>query len=143
MSDCPVSDGRQPDDPAAGAARTVLLVDDDPLVRNLTERVLRRAGWQTLSAASAAEALAILDRDRCGLMISDVSMPGMDGLALSESARARCPDLPVILTSGYPRVPEGAAGGPVLFLSKPYASADLLRLVVKAARRGTEAMERT
>ena len=118
-----------------GEPGTVLLVEDDLLVRQMTERVLHRAGWTVLCAASAEAALEILRQSRCDLMISDVTMPGMDGIALTRLARARRPELPVILTSGYQR-PDGSfefESGTVGFLTKPYGQADLLAAVADAS----------
>lgn len=115
---------------------TVLLVEDDPLVRRVAERVLRRAGWTVLLADSAEEALEVLRQSSCDLMISDVAMPGMDGVALTRLALARQPGLPVILTSGYerPDVMSGIAVGTVDFLTKPYDQADLLAAVARNVR---------
>ena len=69
-------------------------------------------------------------------MISDVAMPGMDGVALTRLALARQPGLPVILTSGYerPDVMSGIAVGTVDFLTKPYDQADLLAAVARNLR---------
>ena len=109
-------------------SRTVLLVDDDPLVLRVAERVLRRAGWTVLTAGSAEDALEILNGAPCDLLISDVAMPGMDGVALARLALAHRPELPVILTSGYERGAndETFPGANVTFLTKPYGQEELL-----------------
>ena len=89
-----------PASPAA-AGLLVLVEDEDPL-RRLAERVLTRAGHTVLPADSAEAALARLEAaPRPALLVSDVAMPGMDGVALARALRQRWPDLPVVLVSGY------------------------------------------
>jgi two-component system cell cycle sensor histidine kinase/response regulator CckA len=112
--------------PAAG---TVVLVEDEDALRRLAERVLARAGHAVLPADSAEAALALLEAAaRPAILVSDVAMPGMDGVALARSLRSRWPDLPVLLLSGYAEAALGAdlAGEGFHFLAKPYAPAELL-----------------
>jgi len=106
------------------------------LVRRVMERALHRAGWDVLRAGSAEEALEILEVSACDLMISDVLMPGMDGMALARLVLARWPALPVILTSGYahPAAEEGFGLGNVVFLLKPYGHDDLLGAIERVAK---------
>jgi two-component system cell cycle sensor histidine kinase/response regulator CckA len=120
-----------------GAAdRSVLLVDDDPLVRRVAERALARAGWTVRCAGTGEDALEILLRTPCDLMISDIAMPGMDGVALARLALARQPGLPIILTSGYERTAEQDGGEitSVAFLAKPYDQHELLATVEQITR---------
>jgi two-component system cell cycle sensor histidine kinase/response regulator CckA len=114
----------------AHAIRNVLLVDDEPAVRQVTARALKRQGWTVLEADSAEAALALLDDDpKIGLtaLVSDVVMPGRDGAALVDDIQARYPGLPAILVSGYAEAmlaERGThAGG---FLGKPYSPKTLL-----------------
>jgi two-component system, cell cycle sensor histidine kinase and response regulator CckA len=120
---------------SAGAAGIVLLVEDDLLVRQIAERVLHRAGWTVLCAASAEDALEVFQNSPCDLMISDVAMPGMDGIALARQIWVSRPDLPVVLTSGYerPAIEDGYGSRNFVFLTKPYDQADLLNAVVRVA----------
>jgi CheY-like chemotaxis protein len=113
----------------------VLLVEDDILVRGVAELALRRAGWIVLCADSAEDALEVLKESKCDLMISDISMPGMDGVALTRLVLARQPGLPVILTSGYQRTAaDDAPGfGKVAFLTKPYGQAELHATIARIA----------
>ncbi len=113
---------------------TVLLVEDDPLVRQIAERVLRRAGWLVHCADSAEAALDILDRSLCDLMISDVALPGMDGLALARRARTGQPAMPIILTSGYEHTlaDDDFETGDLAYLAKPYSQEDLLEALDRA-----------
>ena len=118
------------------AGRGVLLVDDDPLVRQVAERALHRAGWTVRCANSGEAALEILRQSACDLMISDIAMPGMDGVMLARLALALQPGLPIILTSGYERTAEHDGGEitSVAFLAKPYGQAELLATVARIAR---------
>jgi two-component system cell cycle sensor histidine kinase/response regulator CckA len=114
----------------------VLLVDDDRLVRQFTERMLRRAGWIVLAVSSAAAALDLLAGSDCDLMVSDVSMPDMDGFTLTRLVLDRRPDFPIILTSGYEgrEAAERFGTSNVVFLSKPFQQADLLAAVTQITR---------
>jgi two-component system cell cycle sensor histidine kinase/response regulator CckA len=117
-----------PIDPPAGAP--VLLVEDEAPLLKLAERALRRAGFDVMSAASAEDALDLLDQGgpRPIALVSDVVMPGMDGLALAARLRERDPDLPVLLVSGYAEVALGRdlAAERLKLLPKPYGLADLV-----------------
>jgi two-component system cell cycle sensor histidine kinase/response regulator CckA len=116
--------------------RVVLLVDDDWLVREVTERILRGAGWNVVKAGSGEDALQRLNDISYDLIISDVAMPGMDGLRLVRLVQASHPDLPVILSSGYELDVNDAVFGTtnVMFLSKPYTQSDLLGAVARITR---------
>ena len=84
---------------------TVLLVEDEAMVRRVEAAMLRQLGYTVIEAANAQEAIAALKRgfESVRLMLTDVMMPGMDGLELMEYARILRPDLPVIFSSGYPQ----------------------------------------
>jgi two-component system cell cycle sensor histidine kinase/response regulator CckA len=96
----------------------------------LAARALRGAGFEVLTAASAEEALELVES--LGIMpdalVSDVVMPGLDGLALAERLRARWPVLPVLLVSGYAEAALGRdlAAERLRLLAKPYGLADLV-----------------
>ena len=107
----------------ATCAASILVVEDELLVRMMVSDFLRDAGFQVIEAFNADEAIAILQSGvRIDLMLSDVRMPGsMDGLGLLEYARDRFPALPVIITSGHLMPREALAKGAVQFLGKPYA----------------------
>jgi two-component system cell cycle sensor histidine kinase/response regulator CckA len=113
--------------PVGGA---VLLVEDEPPLLRLAARALRDAGFEVLTATCAAEALAIMDASATApvALVSDVVMPGIDGLTLAERVRARWPGLPVLLVSGYAEAALGrdlAAEG-LRLLAKPYGLSDLV-----------------
>ena len=93
-----------PQAPQAAPARaaSILLVDDDADVRGILAEVLRAAGCAVTECAGAAEALALLDGGgEADLLISDLSMPGTDGLTLIHAAQDRRPGLPAILLTGH------------------------------------------
>jgi DNA-binding NtrC family response regulator len=81
----------------------ILVVEDDDMVRWSTARILRRAGYDVLEAASAEEALICMQKDgeRVSLLLSDVIMPKQTGYDLGQAVRARWPDTEVVLISGY------------------------------------------
>jgi PAS domain S-box-containing protein len=82
--------------------RSVLLVEDDPVVRDLLAEQLCHAGYVVLPAKGGAEALSILDEGReVDIVISDLSMPGMDGIAVIEQVHRRRPKLPAVILTGF------------------------------------------
>lgn len=111
----------------ASGPRLVLLVEDEPALRQAAVRCLEGAGHRVAAHPDAESALAWLDSGGVpDLLATDVSLPGMDGAALAQAARVRRPGLPVLVASGY-RV-EGLAP-PHRVLRKPYAPAELLGAV--------------
>lgn len=110
----------------------IVVVDDDPLVRNATSAVLQDLGHQVIDASSADEALQILERDvRIDLLITDHAMPGMTGAQLISEVNIRWPALPVVLATGYAEVPTDLSDGATR-LSKPYDRVDLTEAIRKA-----------
>ena len=103
----------------------LMLVDDDALVREITARELEEAGYTVLALTSGDEALARLDAgEAVDLIVSDLSMPGMDGVALVREAQRRRPGLPAILLTGFvtrrAEIAVGeAVGGLLTMLRKP------------------------
>ncbi|MDT7834066.1 sigma 54-interacting transcriptional regulator [Aquabacterium sp. OR-4] len=108
---------------AGSAAPHILLVDDDPdLLRLLTLR-LRAAGHAVQAVGSAEAALAHLALHRPALVISDVRLPGQDGLQLFDQIRSRHPVLPVILLTAHGTIPDAVAAtarGAHAYLTKPF-----------------------
>jgi CheY-like chemotaxis protein len=81
----------------------ILLVEDDPAVREFVRRALAHNGHDVIAAADGLEALDLLGADdgELDLMLSDIVMPGMDGIALSQRVSESMPSLPILLMSGY------------------------------------------
>jgi DNA-binding NtrC family response regulator len=110
----------------------LLVVDDDQDVRLVVEDTLVDAGYRVLQAEGGAQALLLLDEHpSLRVMISDVRMPDMSGIALAEEAVRRRPDLRVILISGL--VDQVGLRWP--FLRKPFRSSGLCDLVAREMRR--------
>ena len=105
----------------AHAARTVLVVDDDELVRRLIQRVLETDGHTVLTAANGADALRALEAHRdAAVLVTDVSMPGMSGPQLVERARALAPKIRVLYVSAVPDREQTPDDGDAI-LAKPFA----------------------
>ena len=102
------------------AARRLLIVEDEFLIRMTLSEVLSDDGYEVVEAGDADEALAALaHQPGFAVMLTDIQLPGsMDGRALAARARETQPDLPVIFMSGRP---DSAAAGPLdLHINKPY-----------------------
>ncbi len=108
---------------------TVLIVEDEMMVRMPIAEYLRDCGYNVLEASDANEAIAAIDSaDPVSLVFSDVRMPGaMDGIGLAEWCCSHHPDIPVLLTSGYNggRRPPSASGSVARFIEKPYSQAQV------------------
>jgi CheY-like chemotaxis protein len=118
---------RSADEPTPGGRR-ILLVEDDPGVRELLVDILRGHGYDVTAANSAEEALERARDHVFDLLLSDVDLPGMNGARLARTLRERQPDLRMVLMSGYPD--DGTIDGELterpMFLRKPFGSAFLL-----------------
>ncbi len=124
----PLTSGVESKSPMSPAARTVLIVDDDPQILRLLEKMLRPRNVKVLIAPRPADALSICETQPVHLLISDVAMPEMDGGKLAEKVLKLHPDASVLLISGhYKEAPASARSGQVSFLRKPFFPSDLLR----------------
>ena len=113
---------------------TVLLVEDEPMVRSVAERALTRHGYTVLTADNGEDALEIIAKNEpIDLLISDVVMPGMDGPTMVREARQSRPELKVLFMSGYAeeQLRKSIDIENVNFLPKPFSVTDL----AEAARR--------
>lgn len=125
----PINDDARP----AVGERTILLVEDDDIVRMLTLEVLMELEYRVLEAEDAPQALAILQSEQAlDLLMTDIGLPGMNGRELMLKARALRPQLPVLFASGYDEgTTTTCADGPATAtITKPY-SLDLLRTTVQ------------
>jgi CheY-like chemotaxis protein len=127
----------------AGAGEMILLVEDEESVREVAVRILRTAGYVTLSAADAREALRLLaaHRDAIKLIVSDVVLTGMGGRELAAQASSIAPEIPVLFTSGHTDdlvLAHGVHENLVHFIGKPFTTAALsnkVRDVLCSARK--------
>jgi CheY-like chemotaxis protein len=120
-----------------GGSESILVVEDDALVRTYVVAQLRSLGYRVTSAADAAEALSLLEKDvTIDILFTDVIMPGpMNGRRLADEALKRRPSLKVVFTSGYTDnaiVHQGRLDTGVVLLSKPYRKSDLARIIRQA-----------
>ncbi|ROM85412.1 Fis family transcriptional regulator [Pseudomonas brassicacearum] len=113
----------------------VVLIDDDPHLRQALSQTLDLAGLKILPLAEAKGMAGQLPRDWPGVVVSDIRMPGMDGLELLSELHAQDPELPVLLITGHGDVPlavQAMRAGAYDFLEKPFASDHLLDSVRRA-----------
>lgn len=116
----------------------VLVVDDDPSLRLTLAANLELAGFEVHEAANATEALALVARHGFDAILSDIRMPGLDGVELFQRVRATNPDLPVVLMTAFtdePQVRRALDNGVFTILAKPFDVEAALRTLQRAARR--------
>jgi DNA-binding NtrC family response regulator len=114
---------------------TILVAEDDRNLRRVLRAMLARDGYEVAEAPDGDAAASFLAARRADALISDIRMPGMDGLALFRHCRDRHPELPVILITAYGRIEdavEAMRGGAFDYISKPFDEAELLRVVANA-----------
>jgi len=121
--------------PLPRGTETLLIVEDEPAVRHLAQRVLQAQGYEMLSAANGQDALR-LAREHQGppiqLVVTDVIMPVMGGKEMADWLKATYPNLKILFTSGYTDdaiAHHGVLEAGIDFLAKPYTRAALLRKV--------------
>jgi PAS domain S-box-containing protein len=119
---------------APGGSETILVVEDDPQVREVTVRSLRSGGYRVLVARDASGALEIAGREGDGLhlLVTDVVMPGLDGRAVADELRRHHPRLRVLYVSGHAEeviVKRGVLEPGIELLPKPFTPSSLLRRV--------------
>ena len=115
------------EDARAAARARILIVDDDVLIAMSTVDMLEDLGHEVIEANSGASALELLRTDKdVDLMITDFSMPGMNGAQLAEEAKRLKPGMRILLATGYAEMPKGATVD-IPPLGKPYSQAQLAR----------------
>jgi PAS domain S-box-containing protein len=118
------------------AGKTILLVEDNDLVRAFADGLLADLGYEVVSVGSADEALAQLAGRKFDLVLSDIVMPGMSGIELARSVNADSPCLPVLLATGYSDDLLKGAAAEFRVISKPYGPAELAEAVAAAIGEG-------
>ncbi len=116
---------RDPSEPPV----SVLLVEDDPLIREFVVEALRDAGYHVIHASTGEEALDWCKRHVADVLVTDVTLPGnIDGWQIAERCRESDPELPVIYATGYsPAAPRPVPGSRIL--NKPYHPDEVVRMV--------------
>src|SRR5688572_21974668 len=115
----------------------ILLVDDDPDLLRLLAIRLKSNGYGVMTAESGEQALAAIAAELPQLVISDLRMPGIDGIALFDVVHREHPALPIIILTAHGTIPEAVSAtrrGVFGYLTKPYESAALLEQVEAALR---------
>ncbi len=111
--------------PRAEAGETVLVVEDEPVIRDLIVEVLQDLGYRALEAADGPSGLKVLQsRKRIDLLVTDVGLPGLNGRQLADLARERRPDLKVLFITGYAEnatLANGFLDPGMEMLTKPFA----------------------
>ena len=123
----------------------VLVVDDEPVVREAIRRVLTAEGLRVATVPDAETALLHRDLDVCRLVLCDLMLPGNSGLDLLAALRVRRPGLPIVMISGYATTENAERvekAGATAFLPKPFDEEELRTLVRHALATGVAAEER-
>jgi signal transduction histidine kinase/ActR/RegA family two-component response regulator len=132
-------DASNPHDGHRGRHAKILVVDDDHDVRTVTSDTIHELGYMAVTVASAEEAIAKLRAERFDLLITDVAMPGTDGVELARQARAIDEHLPILFSSGYADVQTfGEELSDETVLRKPFRIADIASRIQKVLGSGSE-----
>ncbi len=117
----------------------ILLVDDEPGVLRLCQRLLERAGAQVIAVSSSSQALSVLTRQQFNLLLADIRMPSLSGFQLMDLARQQQPDISVVLMTGYGTIDiaiEALQRGADGLILKPFVGDELVRSVENALQEG-------
>jgi two-component system, OmpR family, response regulator MprA len=125
-------------------SEAILVVDDDAPIRRMLERTLVAEGYRVVTAADGGAALATIEQSVPDLVVLDVAMPGLDGLAVCRRARARGLATPILLLTARDSLSDRVGGldaGADDYLVKPFETEELLARVRALLRRGREPAE--
>lgn len=110
----------------------ILVVDDEGIVLDSCQRVLKAEGFDILLVTSADKALKAIEYDKPSLILIDVKMPVHDGMFLMQKVKEKWPDIPIIVMSGYPTketITEACKMGAATFIEKPFTPDELLETI--------------
>src|SRR4051812_9738827 len=131
----------EPEHPSRAGGGRILIVEDDPLVREMARRSLAEAGYEVVEAANGQMALDLVSRDpRVDAVLTDLAMPGIGGRELAQRLRVSRPDLPVVFMSGYTDdvvLRRGLLESGVPFLEKPLSPVKLAEKMRQVLDGGT------
>jgi len=117
--------------------RSILLVDDSQDMLEVLRRQLNALQYNTFQSTSVTDAIDLLQHARIDLLITDMRMPGLDGMHLVKYAKSNFPDLPVLVITGFPSVSgavEAVKSGALDYLSKPFTAKELQQAVQQVFR---------
>jgi two-component system response regulator MprA len=126
---------------AGGSRERVLVVDDDPPLRRMLQRTLSAEGWEVTVAADGGAALLAAERSAPDVIVLDVAMPDLDGLAVCRRLRAKGLPTPILMLTARDAVPDRVAGlqaGADDYLVKPFAVQELIARLHALTRRRAE-----
>jgi two-component system, OmpR family, response regulator MprA len=132
--------------PPAGRAERVLVVDDDPSLRRMIERALEAEGFEVTVARDGAIALLETERAAPDVIVLDVAMPAIDGLAVCRRLRAKGLATPILMLTARDAIPDRVAGfdaGADDYLIKPFALEELIARLRALSRRGVDSSLRS
>jgi two-component system response regulator (stage 0 sporulation protein F) len=113
----------------------ILIVDDESMMRNLLQKILRREGYKTFTAANGKEALGVMASESVDIVISDLKMPEVDGFELLKSIKQLHPDVGVIIMTAYGdtyTVKDVLLLGADEYITKPFKSHEITLVVERA-----------
>ncbi len=126
------------DNRSKGVALRILLVDDDIDLLDTLVRLLGRQGYTCCVASSGDEGIRAVEAESPDVVVTDLRMPGLDGLAVARHARQHRPPIPVILMTAYATSEihqDVSRMGGTTYITKPFANADLVAAVRQAVER--------
>ncbi len=115
--------------------KRVLVIDDEAIVRVSCERVLRPEGYDVIVTPKGTEAIAMLEKEKFDLVLTDLKMPDMDGLEVLKNIKEKWPYMMVIIITGYGTVSTAVQAmkmGAYEYIEKPFTPEDILNAVNKA-----------
>ena len=121
--------------------RKILIVDDEEALVDILVEIFARAGWESTGASDGKKALVLIDSFKPNVVISDINMPNLDGLAMLETIQKKCLDTPVILLSGHrdtEKMKRAWAASVFDYIDKPFNEEALLQLANNAFEYGEE-----
>ena len=113
---------------------TVLIVDDDPMILTFIEEEIGQYGYKPILANNAEEALAFAEKERVDLLLTDIMMPGINGIDLAKQFAVLNPEIKILFMSGYvcPSIAhQGMPGSEYAFVQKPFAPNVLVKKIRK------------
>jgi CheY-like chemotaxis protein/glycine cleavage system H lipoate-binding protein len=122
-------------DETRGGELTILVVDDEQVVLDSARKLLRKDPLAVVTAKSAAEGLERLERGGVHVVLTDMMMPGMDGLEFTRRIKERWPSLPVVMITGYATISTAMQAmklGAFDYIAKPFTKAELRGIVKRA-----------